>query len=631
MVLPVPNMQSTGGRTELLTSDGITLQFFAPAGYAPNTKIRTRYTPKAKAKPGAKAKAKPAPKAKESPQPEEKSNRPLTKSGGETSSTDASSIDVPNPQQVEVRIVWPIEKGLPLLPEQLPKMDGAWDWIRKKNDELHRVTRVDAAQLLLETFSRGGFCVSSSIGTAPVSYVRYKGLKNMVRDTKIICASALPKLGKDPNHTLTFEHGAAVSAIEKAMSLAQEGFNVATVSAASAYHVGGGFISGGRHALEEAFCSQSTLYQSLQRAKELWGIGLQMGTYKNDWPAHDQHIPTDGVIVSPGVEIFRGGTDQGYKVHTNAVAVAAVVSVAMYNKNHSVRDAPVDAPKDAKAYEDGIRKKFTAMIHGAALSSADAIIIPDVGCGVFHNDPRDCGRVVGEVLAGYQSRFKSVVFTGDPAFYKAALDGFASGANAAPSGTSVRRGSCCLKSPEAHLYVGTCVICGNGLGGSDFSELALLLDKSHKSHEMQFMHNTPACMDNARRKFPKHQRMLLPDITKNAKSFLAALDLNGNGFIEKSELKCICALLWDGDLPRDREAFEKDFEARFAMWDSDRSGSVDIGQITKVAPPSGATVGPSLGTGSKGIGLNSVPQTCIEWVQEQAKSKKKVAGKPAPK
>jgi hypothetical protein len=218
-----------------------------------------------------------------------------------------------------------------------------------------------------------------------------------------------------------------------------------------------------------------------------------MGTYKNDWPAHGQHIPTDGVIVSPGVEIFRGGTDQGYKVHTNAVAVAAVVSVAMYNKNHSVRDAPMDAPKDAKAYEDGIRKKFTAMIPGAALSSADAIIIPDVGCGVFHNDPRDCGRVVGEVLAGYQSRFKSVVFTGDPAFYKAALDGFASGANAAPSGTSVRRGSCCLKSPEAHLYVGTCVICGNGLGGSDFSELALLLDKSQKKSR-DAVHAQYSCM-----------------------------------------------------------------------------------------------------------------------------------------
>lgn len=250
------------------------------------------------------------------------------------------------------------------------------------------------------------------------------------------------------------------------------------------------------------------------------------------------------------------------------------------------------------------------------------------------NDPTVCGRIAGEVLANYSTRFKRVVFTGDPDFHAAAIQGFASGGRASPSTETLRRGNSMLKGEEAHLYVGSCVVCEQGLGSSDFCDLAILLDTSHKSHEMQFLHSS--CMSNARQKFPKHQRMLLPDITKNAKSFLAALDLNGNGFVEKAELKCICALLWDGELPRDREAFEKDFETRFAMWDADSSENLNMKQITSikaVAPTPGNTAAaPSKGTGKgagKGIALDSVPIPCIEWVQEQAKRKKQAASKPS--
>merc|ERR1719343_1342972 len=57
----------------------------------------------------------------------------------------------------------------------------------------------------------------------------------------------------------------------------QEGRGVAVVSAASAYHCGGGFLTGGRHALEEAICTQTTLYQSLadQRLRALAGLSAE--------------------------------------------------------------------------------------------------------------------------------------------------------------------------------------------------------------------------------------------------------------------------------------------------------------------------------------------------------------------
>jgi hypothetical protein len=58
-------------------------------------------------------------------------------------------------------------------------------------------------------------------------------------------------------------------AVNVAVDKAQEGHNVAIVNAASAYHAGGGFTTGGRHALEESLCMQTTLGKSLFAAADL--------------------------------------------------------------------------------------------------------------------------------------------------------------------------------------------------------------------------------------------------------------------------------------------------------------------------------------------------------------------------
>jgi len=71
----------------------------------------------------------------------------------------------------------------------------------------------------------------------------------------------------------------------------------------------------------------------------------------------------------------------------------------------------------------------------------------------------------------------------------------------------------------------------------------------------------------------------LPDVTKNAQSFLQALDLNGNGFVEKQEVRCLCALLWDGDVAKDPIAFDNHFEACWMSWDISKSGNMDINEI----------------------------------------------------
>lgn len=270
------------------------------------------------------------------------------------------------------------EGGLPILDVQLPKVNGSWAWLRESNLPAHRNTRQEAGKHLQEALRQGGYAMEVGSNIKKVSFL---SLQQMLDNTRTLSVSTgLPPLEKSLGYQTVFLHGG--HPIRLAAELAQEGFYPAVVNAASAYHAGGGFTTGGRHALEEAFCSQSTLYASLQRAVE-----AQKGKR--------MHVPEDGVIISPHVEIFRKGTDQGYALQMKPVAIAAVISVAMYNRNHSVRDAPVDAPEDSAAYELGTRHKLQALVHGAILANADALVLPDVGCGVFHNDARLVGRLMG--------------------------------------------------------------------------------------------------------------------------------------------------------------------------------------------------------------------------------------------
>eukprot|EP00438_Fugacium_kawagutii_P006435 Skav208834 [mRNA] locus=scaffold1193:85657:91051:+ [translate_table: standard] len=107
--------------------------------------------------------------------------------------------------------------------------------------------------------------------------------------------------------------------LEVAFPLASGGLATVAINAASAYHVGGGFETGGRHALEESICC----------------------------------------IVSPNVEVFRGGTDEGYPfLPEDKKFRLHVISIAMPNRNTQVRDAPMDAPADQEEYEDLVLKKF---------------------------------------------------------------------------------------------------------------------------------------------------------------------------------------------------------------------------------------------------------------------------------
>lgn len=93
------------------------------------------------------------------------------------------------------------------------------------------------------------------------------------------------------------------------------------------------------------------------------------------------HIPDDGVLLSPHVEIFRGSTLEGYPFLAKPVSLEAVVSVAMPNRNEHMSDSPVDARMDSPgAYKEQLKQKWRAVLKAAsAYTSADTLVIPDAG------------------------------------------------------------------------------------------------------------------------------------------------------------------------------------------------------------------------------------------------------------
>jgi len=197
----------------------------------------------------------------------------------------------------------------------------------------------------------------------------------------------------------------------------KDGRRVVAMNAASAYQAGGGFSTGGRHALEEAMCVQSTLYPALLEAvAAAKKAKLSVPEWADPPKAPggkpwELHIPDDGALLCPHVEVFRRGTDCGYAFEEVPAMLDAVVAVAMPNANPEVRDSPVDRNPDPAGYEEQLSQKWRAALAPAAhCTEADCLVVPVAGCGVFSNSATAVGRVFGHVLREeFDGRFAEVV------------------------------------------------------------------------------------------------------------------------------------------------------------------------------------------------------------------------------
>ncbi|CAE7305825.1 unnamed protein product [Symbiodinium natans] len=291
-----------------------------------------------------------------------------------------------------------------------------YGWIRKANGPGERQLRRSAAEETIAACEAGGYVLDGR-------QFDLGAVASMCAQTHLVHHAAPARGGGSRARWQRHRPGLL---IDVACELTSRHRKVAVVNAASAYHPGGGFLTGGRHALEESLCMRSTFSLSLRKASAL-ARAENVAPPKSCQPATQQgrpwtcHIPELGCLVSPEVEVFRGGTDVGYPF-LSQVSKVAVISVAMPNRNPQVRDAPIDAPPDPSSYQALILQKFAAVLAsaGRVLGPDGALVIPDVGCGAYGNDPKEVGSLLGEALRQQPGLFAEIHLVGQDGFADAA-------------------------------------------------------------------------------------------------------------------------------------------------------------------------------------------------------------------
>jgi len=296
---------------------------------------------------------------------------------------------------------------------RIPLRKEGYSWCRRDNDQDARLYRLEA---FMHT-QRAVYAKSFSVESKEINLDTEK----MLSGTRVFIggsAGTNTNGEEDPETPIPFRltrveelfkespKPKGETVMEVAAFMVAKGAKVVAVNAASAYQVGGGSTTGGRHALEEAWCISSTLYQSLASVEPI----------KGGFPGYRQHVPVMGCIISPAVQVFRECTDDGYGFVDVPTELPGVVSVAMFNRNHRVRDSPLDSPEQPTEYLHQTRGKLEAAILAAVqVLEAEVIVVPDVGCGVFGNDPLVIGGCLGSVLRRYASSLttvKQVIITG---------------------------------------------------------------------------------------------------------------------------------------------------------------------------------------------------------------------------
>eukprot|EP00928_Gymnodinium_smaydae_P030405 TRINITY_DN22628_c0_g7_i1.p1 TRINITY_DN22628_c0_g7~~TRINITY_DN22628_c0_g7_i1.p1 ORF type:complete len:461 (-),score=56.00 TRINITY_DN22628_c0_g7_i1:93-1475(-) len=296
-----------------------------------------------------------------------------------------------------------------------------FSWLRLANHEPDRRARREVAAATRRAVECRGYKLgSSSVVLAGVNPM----LANTIMVSPSMHGAVWPKdSGTRPMKSWRADTHVSVAhatVLETAVNRTRSGRRVVAVNAASAYHVGGGFLTGGRHALEEAMCVQSTLYDSLKKGADLAeaaGVApvawAQPSVDRRSGREWQPHLPDDGALLSPHVDVFRGGTGDGYPFEDVAVGLAAVISVAMPNCNDRMTDSPVDAHPNAQEYQAQLVRKWRAVLTAAAcFTDATCLVVPDAGCGVFRNPPEQVGAAFGRVLRDeFWGRFDEVLIS----------------------------------------------------------------------------------------------------------------------------------------------------------------------------------------------------------------------------
>lgn len=287
--------------------------------------------------------------------------------------------------------------------QELPKKDDSWNWIRKANRGEDRIDRQNAMKVTLKYIEAQRYVIP------PIEFI-FPGI-----------TAIDPPAGNMPHaeHALSVVCGKRNSVLDEVVYLARRRDvnigNIVAVNAASAYSVGGGVESGGRHALEESMCMQSTLFPSLKQAEvkvksmikyrtveviplRSMPLGYLGSVYDEKNQKKTRHIPLGGAVLSKDVTVFRGGTSYGYPLMDTPVFLAGIASIAMPNRNPGVTDSPVDAIIEGIDPFAQMKHSFISMLRAAEKVRAHVIVLGCVGCNVFGNEPKHVATALADAL-----------------------------------------------------------------------------------------------------------------------------------------------------------------------------------------------------------------------------------------
>eukprot|EP00747_Dinoflagellata_sp_TGD_P087592 gnl/TRDRNA2_/TRDRNA2_163688_c1_seq1.p1 gnl/TRDRNA2_/TRDRNA2_163688_c1~~gnl/TRDRNA2_/TRDRNA2_163688_c1_seq1.p1 ORF type:complete len:326 (-),score=64.20 gnl/TRDRNA2_/TRDRNA2_163688_c1_seq1:27-1004(-) len=206
--------------------------------------------------------------------------------------------------------------------------------------------------------------------------------------------------------------------LETAMREARRERHVALAIPCCFHQVGGGFLSGDLpQGLEETLCTQSTLFLSMREAaRQAESKGLA------DPTGRPLHIPEDGVVLSPRVEVFRQGHDSGYAPLKEPVELGAVLSISMPSANRTSTDSPGGVASQLPSQqnlEELLEQKFAMLLNGANLVRAEVLVMADLARGLCHKEAALVGHSFGRALQEHRGEILEVVLTGGADFQKA--------------------------------------------------------------------------------------------------------------------------------------------------------------------------------------------------------------------
>lgn len=161
----------------------------------------------------------------------------------------------------------------------------------------------------------------------------------------------------------------------------RNGSHVLVMNFANDYTPGGGVVHGA-NAQEEGLCRTSTLYVSLL---DHYNNEPNHGYYR-ECCANSRGIGTDGMLISPCVEVFKRGNGSLLEKPIT-VAVGTIAAPVAYQTGLSTDEL-----------KKVFKNRITGYLHVAYELGYDTLVLGAWGCGAFGNDPAMVSQAFAKCL-----------------------------------------------------------------------------------------------------------------------------------------------------------------------------------------------------------------------------------------